>query len=347
MGASAESFQSATESICARLPDLVIRNRRLPREALAAWEQAVRVAPDRPEGWHSLGESFYYDGEMVGLPDGLSRAADAFARALRLDPSYAPSRRMLTLLLARNGDTTRLRAILATGRPDPDDSMSVFVRWRAAQALGDSRELGRVRRAFDEAPNAALRSIAMTSQFDGVSIEDGDRALAILRKRPLSDAEEIDLALANHSRALGSSDISRAFAITEEMGRRQPALHPQLRLRVLDGLYSNVDRAGAAAAAARLESLLAGTTPMTMADSAVRLADICVVAQWRLASHDYDGRLALRVRALRAGVVARFPVPVGAESDDLRRGSSTISLAVAERGVGARDRLRRPGFSDR
>ena len=70
-------------------------------EALAAWEGVVRVAPDRVDGWHELGESFYYDGDLLGMRDAQARAADAFRHALRLDSSYGPSRRMLTLLLAR------------------------------------------------------------------------------------------------------------------------------------------------------------------------------------------------------------------------------------------------------
>lgn len=306
-------------------------------ESLDAWERAVRVAPDRPEGWHALGESFYYDAEVLGLHDGPVRAAEAFERALKLDPSYAPSRRMLTLLVARDGDTARLRTLFAAGRRDPDDSMNIFVRWRAAHALRDDRELERVRRGLDNAPSAALRSIAMTSQFDGVSIDDGDRALAILRRRALSDAEEIDLALANHSRALNSADVPRAFSITEELGRRQPALHPQLRLRVLDGLYSNADKNGAAAAATRLESFVATAPLMTPADSAVRQADVCVVGQWRLSQHDTTGARAA-IRALRAVGTPRFPVPLGANPLACAE-LIDVSLAVIERGVGARERL--------
>lgn len=306
-------------------------------EALAAWERAVRVAPDRPEGWHALGESFYYDADVLGIPDGLARAEQAFRRALRLDSSFAPSRRMLTLLLAQGGDTTELRSLLEAGKLDLEDSMSVFVRWRAAQALHDSRELRRVRRAFDDAPNAALRSIAMTSQFDGVSIDDGDRALNILRHRPLSDAEEIDLALADHSRALNSADGARAYAITEEMGRRQPALHPQLRLRVLDGLYSNPPRGTAAVAAARLEAILGSTMPVTLADSAVRLADVCVIGQWRLARNDTAGAREA-VRELRAGGISRFRVPVGASPMGCAE-LVDVSLAVAEHDRDAMERL--------
>jgi hypothetical protein len=53
-------------------------------QALAAWESVVRVAPDRVDGWHELGESFYYDGDLLGMRDAPARAADAFRHALRL-----------------------------------------------------------------------------------------------------------------------------------------------------------------------------------------------------------------------------------------------------------------------
>ncbi|HEX3868120.1 MAG TPA: BTAD domain-containing putative transcriptional regulator, partial [Gemmatimonadaceae bacterium] len=121
-------------------------------DALAAWEYVVRVAPDRAEGWHQLGESFYYDGEAVGMRDGPARAVQAFRHALALDPSFAPSRRMLTLVLARQGDTASLRKLIASGQGvDSADAMGVFVRWRAAYALGDWREAERLHSAFRDA----------------------------------------------------------------------------------------------------------------------------------------------------------------------------------------------------
>ncbi|MEP6494177.1 MAG: BTAD domain-containing putative transcriptional regulator [bacterium] len=307
-------------------------------DALAAWERVVRVAPDRAEGWHELGESFYYDAEVLGMRDGVRRAADAFRRALQLDPSFAPSTRMLTLLLARQADTAALHRLQSSSRTvDTADAASVFVRWRAANAMSDSRELGRVRRAFDDAPNGALRSIAMTSQFDGVAVEDGDRALEILRRRSLSDAEETDVALARHSRALNSAQFASALAITEDLGARQPALHPQLRLRVLDALYSRGDHAAAEAASARLEVLVVHNPAATMPDSAVRLADLCVLGQWRLSQRDTAGTRAA-VRELRRGGAPRFSVPVGANPTACAE-LLDASLAIAERGVAARDRL--------
>ena len=214
------------------------------------------MAPDRVEGWHELGESFYYDGDLLGMRDAQARAADAFRHALRLDSSYGPSRRMLTLLLARQSDTAALRHLALSADDDTTDALRVFVKWRTAHALRDERALTRVRREFDRAPNAALRSIAMTSQFDGASIDDGDRAVEILRGRALSDAERIDVELARHSRALNSDDYATALARTSSVGAAQPALHPELRLRVLDALYSSGDRAAAIAAADRLSDML-------------------------------------------------------------------------------------------
>ncbi len=306
-------------------------------EALAAWEHVVRVAPDRAEGWHQLGESFYYDGEAMGMKDGPARSGEAFRHALALDPTFAPSRRMLTLLLARQGDTASLRALLATQTsPDTGDASRIFVQWRVARALGDWREVERLRRAFGDASNSALRSIAMTSQVDGVSLDDGDQAIEILRHRTLTDAEEIDVMLARHSRALSSGNTGQALAITEELGARQPALHPQLRLRVLDALYSTGDRTAALAAATSLEHRVTAT-PTTVADSAVRLADVCVLGQWRLSLHDTTGARE-SVRALRVAGPSHFPVAVGANPIACAE-LIDASLAIAERGPAGRDRL--------
>jgi len=307
-------------------------------EVLDAWGDAVRVAPDRAESWFQLGESFYYDGDLLGMHDALDRSEQAFRRALALDASFSPARRMLTLLLARRGDVAALRTLLATQPPaDTADALAVFVRWRVAKALDDSRALSRVRSALDDAPNGALRAIAMTSQFDGVSTRDGDRAIEILRRRPLSDAELVDLTLARHSRALNAGDFDAALTITGELGSYQPSLHPHLRLRVLDALYSKGNRVAAREAANALQRLTAGARPATGADSAVRMADECVLGQWAIAQHDTAA--ARRVVApLRAAAVSRYPVPVGANPLTCAELLET-SLAVEARGKGAAERL--------
>ena len=68
---------------------------------------------------------------------------------------------MLMLLLARQGDTTALRSVMAQLPPatgvDTADAMDLFVRWRVARALGDARELTRIRDGLQDAPSSTLR----------------------------------------------------------------------------------------------------------------------------------------------------------------------------------------------
>jgi DNA-binding SARP family transcriptional activator/TolB-like protein len=307
-------------------------------EILEAWRAVVRLAPDRADAWYELGESLYNDGEILGMRDAAMRAADAFGRALQLDPSFSPSRRMLALLYARLRDTASLRRLVASApAADSGDALSTFVRWRVAEALGDSQSVQRVRRRFGEAPSGALRSIAMAAQFDGVGVGDGDLAIEILRRRAITDAERVDVALARHSRALNRGDRATALAIARELESFPPGLHTGLRLRVLDALYSGEDPEAARPAADALADRLRAPGTMSVADSAVRLADACVLGQWRLKMGDVRGaRDALAT--LRAGRTPAFPVPVGA-SPNACSALLDASIAIQTQAPNARERL--------
>jgi DNA-binding SARP family transcriptional activator/TolB-like protein len=281
-------------------------------EILDAWREVVQLAPDRADGWHELGETFYDDGEILGIRDASARAAEAFRRALQLDSSFGPSRRMLALIYARQRDTASLRRLVAAApAADTGDAESAFVRWRVAIALGDSQDVARARSRFGDAPSGALRSVAMAAQFEGVGVGDGDRAIDILRRRAITDGERVDVALARHSRALNRGDRATAVAITHDLESFPPGLHPGLRLRVLDALYSGEAPSAAHDAAEALSERLRSPRTASVADSAVRLADACVLGQWRLKMGDVRGaRDALSM--LRAGGTPAFPVPVGA-----------------------------------
>jgi len=281
-------------------------------EALTAWEKVVQLAPDRPDAWHELGERFYYDGEVLGMRDALPQAAAAFRQALGLDPSFAPSRRMLELVLARQHDTTGLRRLVGKeGSARAGDATGIFVRWRTAQEFNDRGSLDQLRAGLESAPSAALRAIAMTGQVDGIGLADGDRAIDILRRRAVSDAEQIDAALARHSRALNRGDTTTALAVTNEIGTLEPGTHPHYRLRVLDAVYGGGSQAAATRAVAELEGLVSGKSSGMSADNAVRAADLCVIAQWKLNARDTTGARAT-VRALRASGTPTFPIPIGA-----------------------------------
>ncbi len=307
-------------------------------EILDAWREVVRVAPDRADGWYELGESLYNDGEIIGLRDAASRAGEAFSRALQLDPSFGPSRRMLALLYARLRDTVSLRRLVATApAADSGDALSVFVRWRVAEALGDSQDVRRLRSRLGDAPSGALRNIAMASQFDGISVGDGDRAIEILARRAVTDGERVDVALARHSRALNRGDRATANAIAHDLESFPPGLHPGLRLRVLDALYSGDVPASARREAEALSEHLREPRMASVADSAVRLADACVLGQWRLKTGDVRGaRDALAM--LRAGGTAAFPVPVGA-SPNACATLLDAAIAIETDAPNARERL--------
>ena len=280
-------------------------------DALTAWEKVVQLAPDRPDAWHELGERFYYDGEVLGMRDALPQAAAAFRQALGLDPSFTPSRRMLALVLARQHDTTGLRRLVGKEPWRASDPTGVFVQWRTAQEFNDGAALTELRSGLEKAASAALRAIAMTGQVDGIGLSDGDRAIEILRGRAASGADQIDAALARHSRALNRGDTAAALAVTNEIGAIEPGTHPQLRLRVLDALYGGGSQAAAIRAAADLEGLAGAKFTGMSADNAVRAADMCVMGQWKLNLRDTAAARAA-VRALRAAGTPTFPVPVGA-----------------------------------
>jgi hypothetical protein len=191
------------------------------------------------------------------------------------------------------------------------DPAGVFVQWRTAQEFNDRSALAALRPGLESAPSAALRAIAMTGQVDGVGLSDGDRAIEILRGRAASGAEQIDAALARHSRALNRGDTAAALAVTNEIAAIEPGTHPQLRLRVLDALYGGGSQAAAIRAAADLEGLAGAKFTGMSADNAVRAADMCVMGQWKLNLRDTAAARAA-VRALRAAGTPTFLVPVGA-----------------------------------
>ncbi len=308
-------------------------------EILDAWQSVVRLAPDRADGWYELGETFYNDGEIIGMHDAASRAADAFNRALQLDPAHSPSRRMLALLYARERDTLALRRLVAAApATDTSDALSAFVRWRVAAALGDSAEMRHVRGSLSDAPSGALRSIAMTAQSDGIGVGDGDRAIEILRRRAITESERVDVALARHSRALNRGDRVTAMAIVKDLESFPPGVHAGLRLRVLDALYSGEDPAAARTAADALAQRLGAAPPTaSVADSAVRLADACVLGQWRLRMGDARGARD-ELAMLHSGGTPAFPVPIGSNPNACAA-LLDAGIAIQTNAPNARERL--------
>jgi protein kinase-like protein len=151
---------------------------------LAIWGYAVQVAPDRAERWFQLGEKLFHEGPWTGIPDILQRARGAFRRALELEPGFVPAAGHLIDLAASSGDSADVRAL---GKKyfalDSVGDLAEYYRWRVAVALGDQRELRKVRARLDSLSPATLQRIVNVTQFDGVALDDGLRAAQALWSR--------------------------------------------------------------------------------------------------------------------------------------------------------------------
>lgn len=281
-------------------------------EQLAAWQRAVALAPDRADVWNELGERFFYHGPVLGLPDAHRRAAAAFRRALSLDPDLASARRLLILLAASAGDSDALNRVASRAAlRDSVGELAPFLRWRVAVARGDASELRRIRAELPRLDDANLRAVAVSSQFDGVALDDGERALRIRRARATRTATLIDVLLGQHSMAVARGKPILALDVIEQVQELQPGSRAHLRLRVLDALYAEGD--GAAAANAAKELARVADEPASPADEAraERLADLCVLEQWRLAAGDTRSA-PTAVERLRSSALPRVLVPVSA-----------------------------------
>lgn len=285
-------------------------------EQLEAWQRAVTLAPGRAEVWYELGERYYHDGAVLGLTDARPRASAALRRALDLDPAHRPSRRLLVLLAARLGDTTAL-AELATPRAlrDSMGDLAPFVQWRVAIARNDTEALQRMRAEIPRMNRSNLRAIAMAAQFDAVGLDDGERAIRVLRLAGTPRAtDRLDALLADHSLALNTGHPVRALDVTEQLQDAEPGWRAHLRLRILDAIHAEGtggDDGAAEEAAEQLSILVNRGVESAPAAEAIRLADACVVAQWRLSRGEVRG-IPQILRMLRAAGTPRVPVPIGA-----------------------------------
>lgn len=291
------------------------------REHLAAWERVVELAPGRAAAWTELGERFLTDGAMLGIRNADARAAAALRRALALDPDDATAARHRVELAVRTGDQAALAAAARAGHlARVGGGLAGYLEWRVATARGDTAALARVRARFPSLGESSLRAVAMTAQHDGVGLADGARALRLLEAGADLAREQADVLLAQHALALLQGRPVLAGDVIERLEDVQPGSHAPLRLRVLDALYADGDTAAADAAAgalARTVDVPGGAA--AAAGGAARLADGCVLAQWRVAPWragvpGVERRAAARRAAalLREPGIPAEPVLVGA-----------------------------------
>ena len=282
-------------------------------EQLAAWRRLVDLAPNDAESWYTLGAKLFHDGATAGVPGAESRARATLERALSIDSDHAPAGLLLIHLTTKrpNSNQPDDRA-LDTALAGPLKPFAPLLRWRIALARGDTAELRRARSSLRRLDPFNLRAMAQASQFDGIGIADGANALAILGARAVRSADRLNLLLAQHSLAVQQGRPQAALDVTARLGALQLDSHAHLRLRVLDALYAEGDSAAAAGAARELGLLTSGGLAAAAFTSDTRLADLCVLSQWRVSGGDTTG-MEIAINALRrAGTAIRQLPPVSA-----------------------------------
>jgi tetratricopeptide (TPR) repeat protein len=293
-------------------------------EQLALWEHAAAVAPDRPEVWHELGERLFTDGRAVGVKSSEERAIAAFRRARELDPTFLPPLMYLALLEARAGDRTKMREhVSAYVLSAPGSAISDFLRWRLAVAMGDEGTLARLRGRYDSLDATTLRWIALSSQHDGIAVDDGTRALELLRTRAARFAHRREAVLGLHSLALLRGHPDEALALTGELDDGQPGSRNAERIRVLDALYGSGDSAAARAAMGRLIPGAGSHAPTP--------DDACVSGQW--------GAWHGETRTARMGLRVLRDSPESAAGTALACSALVEAISAVERGLPEARRL--------
>lgn len=148
-----------------------------PMAQLKAWEDVVRLAPDRPEGWFGLGDELFHLGAALGADSGFVRAEAAFERAHRLDSTYvAPLTHLVYIALLRPDAALLARATARLGAADSSALGESSLALRVALATGDSAAVARFRARLPVLEPTTLIQIATWSMLEGVDVGDGLRA---------------------------------------------------------------------------------------------------------------------------------------------------------------------------
>ena len=161
-----------------------------PRQLLEAWQTAVNDAPERPDAWYGLGDTYFHLGRLLDRDSGFVQAEAALARAVALDSGFtAPLAHLVQIAILRRDSVATGRLEREYARLDSTSDVAAYLRWHVALVLGDSATARTFDAALDTLPLGVLYLIAGWAQVGGVGVGTAWRAAhSALRRATGGDA---------------------------------------------------------------------------------------------------------------------------------------------------------------
>jgi serine/threonine-protein kinase len=268
-------------------------------EMVAAAERAVAAYPDQPDAWYHLGDWYYHYGDLLGIPDGTSRALKAFERAMSLDPYFVGPREHVMNVHAERRDTADLLRIQRQVESDSSEGRRGYFLWRITAAIGDSAARTTRRQKLDSLAFREGWAALSQAQRDALDTEDVDTLLAVLERRATSnEARQFAFsarAVAGVLRGTPAVAVEAGAQVLTNGGSR--GLNAVVG--VFDALYADGDTANAARLIPEFVQYADAPRAATRADRAVQYGATCWLEQWRLAHGDTRSaaRAVARLRA--------------------------------------------------
>jgi hypothetical protein len=297
------------------------------RSNIQAAERLVQLAPDDAEAHQEYGDALYHFGTQVDYPDPWPVARRAFERAVALDSGFAAPLDHLIQITAATGDTAALRRFFGLRRglvARGAAPLRFSHYWRYAHAFEDQVLLDSLYRSLT--PDSWEGDVIQTGMANALDLPTIERLLETGRRAASTEGRRRFSLFLSFQLALNNGQPARAARLLDTFAIRSPDARVADVLRVMSGLYWQLDSAVARAAAASLSRAVG---------PADRWGAEVFSQMWRMSEGD-TSRLEQTIRTVReainppgsamSNIDAEIWARVLEAIDESRRGSGRAAL---------------------